>query len=762
MSRNQELLATASFSSVHVHSLKLFFDLPSKVFRLSTDTFLEEQEDDDIILSIALDSQEGNVFVSTRSLQVHQFDFATQVLKKSWKAHEAGVLCMEVIFSGKYLVTGSADGTLKIWHTDSLTLERTLKGHSSVIRCLCVTADDALLFSGAEDGNIRMWDLKKMVCLAIFKGAHTSAVTGLSISPCGGFLVSVGRDGVAATWDISAKTLDKMMHLEETLESVVAIPLQNSLWGFLTGGSGGKVKLWSPVNAKCLRSYSGCGSTGSIIKYIYPIQDGQQFLVADSDHILSVFDVSGTRIRDIVGFNQEITDVCFLSNSVVAVSSNSPILRLYDLSNGHSALFEGHVEMILNLSATSLVLGENFTVFLVSASKDKTAIIWRFNPTARLLSDALLKVAKLDGHAQSLSGVSLCQLVPESIAYVATVSQDHTLKVWAPDSHNRWASKFTVKAHDRDINAVACSRDLIVTVSQDKTGKVWDPNTSLLLGTLTGHKRALWSASILPVGIFTGSADKTIRLWSISSFQCIRKFEGHSDSVLKLSPLFSPSMDLLSSGADGLVKIWSVQTAECEATLDGHSDKVWAIAVSPFDLSVISGGGDSQLVVWDNCTQQVIEEDMQKKADSILQEQEFINRISKHDFQGAFALAFTMKQPYRLLSIFSEVLEAKSRSSVYFFEEKIDAILGTLSVEELSTLVVFLCDWNTQFRNYLVCHNILALLFKNYSSDRLLSTPGIKVALKGIASHSERHYGLLDKGLIDFRLIDLFLHDTCL
>ena len=54
--------------------------------------------------------------------------------------------------------------------------------------------------------------------------------------------------------------------------------------------------------------------------------------------------------------------------------------------------------------------------------------------------------------------------------------------------------------------------------------------------TLTGHKRGIWSAvfSKLEQVVATGSGDKTIKLWSLSTGACLRTFQGHTSSVLKL------------------------------------------------------------------------------------------------------------------------------------------------------------------------------------------------------------------------------------
>jgi WD40 repeat protein len=57
------------------------------------------------------------------------------------------------------LVSGTEDGVVRLWNTDSGSILRELTGHTSQIFGVCFSPDGKYIASGANEGSIRFWGL---------------------------------------------------------------------------------------------------------------------------------------------------------------------------------------------------------------------------------------------------------------------------------------------------------------------------------------------------------------------------------------------------------------------------------------------------------------------------------------------------------------------------------------------------------------------------------------------------------------------------
>jgi len=168
---------------------------------------------------------------------------------------------------------------------------------------------------------------------------------------------------------------------------------------------------------------------------------------------------------------------------------------------------------------------------------------------------------------------------------------------------------FTLTGHAGWINSVAFSPDgkLLASGSHDKTVKIWDMSSGQQIHTLTGHSDGVGSVVFSPDGklLASGSWDNTIRLWDTRTWNEIRTLRGHTRHVFRV--VFSPDGRWLASASDdGTIKLWEVGSG-CEIhTLEGHRGGVTSVRFSPDGQVLASTSKDSTVKLWNVNTGEVM------------------------------------------------------------------------------------------------------------------------------------------------------------
>ncbi|MGH2413724.1 MAG: WD40 repeat domain-containing protein, partial [Microcystaceae cyanobacterium] len=155
---------------------------------------------------------------------------------------------------------------------------------------------------------------------------------------------------------------------------------------------------------------------------------------------------------------------------------------------------------------------------------------------------------------------------------------------------------------------------IIASGSEDRTVRLWSLDNGQCLKVFQGYTNTVFSMAFAqnPVGthhlLASGYFDRVIRLWNTKDGQSI-SFRGHIDAIraVALSPLeVTGEMPmLLASGggrADRTVKLWSVKDGQCLRTLSGHTNEIWSVAFSQDGQILASSSSDRTIRLWSTQT----------------------------------------------------------------------------------------------------------------------------------------------------------------
>ncbi|KAF5736320.1 transducin beta-like protein 3 [Tripterygium wilfordii] len=752
----------------------------------STNASIREtiEGDGEAATALALSPDDKLLFSAGHSRQIRVWDLSTLKCVRSWKGHEGPVMGMACHASGGLLATAGADGKVLVWDVDGGFCTHYFKGHKGVVSSVIFHPDPQkpLLFSGGDDATVRVWDLLAKKCVATLD-RHFSTITSITISEDGWTLLSAGRDKVVNLWDLHDYGWKKTIPTYEVLEAICVInsgthfasslDKHNQLTGknggsglyFISVGERGIVRVWYSEGAVCLYEQKSSdvmvssnmdeSRRGFTAAIILPLDQGLLCVTADEQFLFYSPVEHEERLnlvlsKRLVGNNEEIVDVKFLGDEekFLAVATNLEQVRVYDLASmSCSYVLAGHTEIILCLDTCVSSSGRTL---IVTGSKDNNVRLWD--------SETRSCVGIGTGHMGAVGAISFSK---KGRNFFVSGSSDRTIKVWSLDGISNdleqpasLKAKAAVAAHDKDINSVhvAPNDSLVCSGSQDRTACVWRLPDLVSVVVLKGHKRGIWSVEFSPVDqcVITASGDKTIKIWAISDGSCLKTFEGHTSSVLRASFLIRGTQ-FVSCGADGLVKLWTVKTSECMATYDQHEDKVWALAVGKKTEMFATGGSDALVNLWFDSTASDKEEAFRKEEEGVLRAQELENALLDDDYTKAIQLAFELRRPHKLLSLFTEL--SRKREA----EDQMEKAFRALGKEEFRQLIEYVREWNTKPK---LCHVAQFALFRIFNilpPTEILEIRGIGELLEGLIPYSQRHFSRVDRLVRSTFLLDYTL-----
>jgi len=129
---------------------------------------------------------------------------------------------------------------------------------------------------------------------------------------------------------------------------------------------------------------------------------------------------------------------------------------------------------------------------------------------------------------------------------------------------------------------------------------------------LDSHSRGVWSLTIAWNGrrLFSGSLDRTIRVWQRSSLQCSSTLQHHKGEVRALASvngqLFRCVITLLvqtfnvhccSCGDDHTIIVFDLETRTVRSTLVGHTGPVYDIKCNQDNTRLYSASYDQTIKV---------------------------------------------------------------------------------------------------------------------------------------------------------------------
>ena len=279
-------------------------------------------------------------------------------------------------------------------------------------------------------------------------------------------------------------------------------------------------------------------------------------------------------------------------------------------------------------------------------------------------------------------------------------------------------------------------------------------------GILKGHKRGVWDCQFSSHDrvIATCSGDKTIKLWSLGDFSCVRTFQGHAAGTFRVRFL-SGGLQLVSCDGEGIVRLTDIRSSECVFSIDAHDDKIWALDISSDGKMLVTGAADSRLKVFNDTTKQLEEQNREIEEKNLLMEQKLSNHLRYKEFEQALDIALEMDKPRQSLKVLTAIVE----NDLLDGKDALSTLgkhVKNWDPERIVQILKYCREWNTRARNSRISMLTVKAIMSSKAADELACINGLPEILEGIIPYSERHFERIDKlfassYLIDFTLVSM-------
>ena len=558
--------------------------------------------------------------------------------------HTDAIAAFALSPNGEQVLTGSLDGTLRLWDAASGGLLRAFhEAHtpvgdgSSGVRSVAFSPDGHWLASVAEH-EIRVWDAASGDLIWTADGDWENWLWGgqVAFSPDGKLVLSTGvNENAVQLWDAATGQQLRVFKADASDTEVVTAAFSPDGRHVLTGNAAAntrnsqvktddRLKLWSVATGQLLRTFEGHNGGVNAVAFS---PDGRYFLSGGGsahqpDGTLRLWDfASGRLVSALTGHTGGIEAVAFSPDGRLALAADASLLRLWDVERGQLLkFFEGYSNGGSRSSLKQVAFSPDGRWVFAELGKDATQLgVWDVE-SGQLVGTIEGGTLPVSSIAVSPDGNRLFALSSGGQQVYSEGKKDSTLQVWDLAGHKLLR---TIDVSDFKEGTLALSRDgtrMLVSGWGDKshdTVRILESASGNLLrtfpgiGALSPDGRIVMSSGWGRSEQSIARTDTPLRMWDANSGKLVRMIgKGRvADSSGRI--VFSPNgKRVISTGTDPrdffdhLLHLWDATTGKLLRTVQVYRkgephEYSWvsATAFSPDSLYVLSGGND-HLRLW--------------------------------------------------------------------------------------------------------------------------------------------------------------------
>jgi WD40 repeat protein/serine/threonine protein kinase len=589
---------------------------------------------------------------------------------------------------GKSLLLTVSGFKIRILDFDAPLTPRYLPGHTQAIYALAISPDGRYALTSSEDGTIRLWNLSTAKCVRTITDEGWTHPDILALSAGGAHAVlrfdPWSEKATLQLWDVSAG--HRIRDFETTVsefgepQSINAVSISPDGKYVLSGGKYGTVQLWDVSTGKVVRDLKGLWGSADFVQFS---PDGRRCFAAN-DREVREFDIYSGTCLEVVTVDQREGDS---KSSRVTVSADGTYalfgssygeLKLWEVNTGRCVrTFQDlrdrpYYEVERYQGIDSVILSPDGK-YSLSATRGGTYKLWRFDPqyhaplilcritaTEEAIDNQISaeenlanarKAIAVEHYVEAANYVRAARSVPGYERSAEAVDLWTSLYVHLPRTRVK-ASWLSHEVRGRElVSSISFDADgkyvlfggfdmELKEVATDKCVRVfgearrgnaalsgdarlimiggwdfyelWDTGSGhSITKSYSIHEKHVKDIKLSVDGKFAASCtEERFNIWEINH-EGLRYLSSISTDWGELSAVAISSNNKycvagtgFSSGMkpDYRLRLWELPSVECIKTFDGYDSGTYALVFSPDDKYFLGGGYDHKLRLWEVAT----------------------------------------------------------------------------------------------------------------------------------------------------------------
>lgn len=550
---------------------------------------------------------------------------------------ENDIFAVAISPDGERLAWGDADGNVAVWNYHEGRLERRMSRHEAPVLSLAFSIDGKYLVAGGEDSRIYILDIESGRSNQLAGALNT--VQDLSFSPDGKKLA--GAVGFFVTvWDFEKRRVLYNLPLQRNTVWSVAWSPDGSM--LATGGADKRVVVWDPETQESI--FSESKHTDAVYSVTWS-PDSKYLASGARDSSFILWDIeNGKAIGDPIKAHGEgsVYSVAFSPDGKILATGGGDGTILFTSVSTLEPV--GRVENYFRYGVRSLAFRPTGGINLLAAgSFDNSIGLFTVTPQQPLSEEItgdkgqILSVASMENGsillAEKQNGeVNIWLVVQEEEKLVHNIPSTAISAAFSPAGDRLALGEpsgdiiiLEVESGE-EVNRMSSSPSAVLALAFSPDGRNLASTQCLEELFERGenpycnlHELLIWDTASGNI-VQTLGVDYSINITQQTSEATEQTSDivGHTDYIRALA--FSPNENFLATGGDDqTIMIWDLETQlPLVLPLTQHKAPVTSMAFSPDGLMLASGSQDMNLILWDIPNFQPIGEPLTGAQGSIL------------------------------------------------------------------------------------------------------------------------------------------------